>query len=90
MKQRKWKILIYKALKEEKAMESAHPTVFDNSLPISMVRRQSGIISVERRKLITSVSSTCNGRTQQSSLLERKDLSNKNGQELEQFEVSDD
>ena len=34
-------------------------TVFESSLPISIVRRHKGIISVERRKLITSVSSTC-------------------------------
>jgi hypothetical protein len=34
-------------------------TVLDSSLPISMVRRHSGMISVESRKLITSVSSTC-------------------------------
>ena len=34
-------------------------TVLDNSLPISMVRRHSGMISVDSRKLITSVSSTC-------------------------------
>lgn len=34
------------------------PTVFDNSLPISIVRRHRGIISVDRRKLMTSVSST--------------------------------
>ena len=34
-------------------------TVLESSDPISMVRRQSGIISVESRKLITSVSSTC-------------------------------
>lgn len=34
-------------------------TVFDSSLPISIVRKHRGIISVERRKLITSVSSTC-------------------------------
>nr|GMC70079.1 hypothetical protein Iba_chr03aCG12630 [Ipomoea batatas]GMC72438.1 hypothetical protein Iba_chr03bCG11490 [Ipomoea batatas]GMC74528.1 hypothetical protein Iba_chr03cCG11110 [Ipomoea batatas] len=33
-------------------------TVFESSLPISIVRRQSGIISVDRRKLITSLSST--------------------------------
>ena len=39
-------------------IKSDYSTVFDNSLPISIVRRQSGIISVERRKLITSVSST--------------------------------
>ena len=32
-------------------------TVFDSSLPDSMMRRQSGIISVVRRKLITSCSS---------------------------------
>jgi hypothetical protein len=40
------------------AIKSDYSTVFDNSLPISIVRRHSGIISVERRKLITSVSST--------------------------------
>ena len=34
-------------------------TVLDSSLPISMVRRHSGMISVDSRKLITSVSSTC-------------------------------
>jgi hypothetical protein len=33
-------------------------TVLDSSLPVSMVRRQSGIISVDSRKLMTSVSST--------------------------------
>ena len=33
-------------------------TVLDSSLPISMVRRQSGMISVDNRKLMTSVSST--------------------------------
>jgi len=36
-----------------------HSTVFDSSLPISIVRRHRGIISVDSRKLITSVSSTC-------------------------------
>lgn len=35
-----------------------HSTVFDNSLPISIVRKHRGIISVDSRKLITSVSST--------------------------------
>lgn len=39
--------------------EGAQRTVFDSSLPISMVRRHRGMISVERRKLMTSVSSTC-------------------------------
>ncbi len=34
-------------------------TVLDSSLPISMVRRHSGMISVDSRKLMTSVSSTC-------------------------------
>ena len=34
-------------------------TVLDSSLPSSMVRRQSGMISVVSRKLMTSVSSTC-------------------------------
>jgi hypothetical protein len=34
-------------------------TVFDSSLPISMVRKQRGIISVCSKKLMTSVSSTC-------------------------------
>lgn len=34
-------------------------TVFDSSLPISIVRRQRGMISVDSRKLMTSVSSTC-------------------------------
>jgi hypothetical protein len=43
---------------KSRVIKSGHSTVFDNSLPISMVRRHSGIISVERRKLITSVSST--------------------------------
>ncbi len=33
-------------------------TVLDSSLPVSMVRRHSGMISVDSRKLITSVSST--------------------------------
>ena len=33
-------------------------TVFDNSLPLSIIRRQRGIISVLRRKLITSGLST--------------------------------
>ena len=33
-------------------------TVLDSSLPSSMVRRQSGMISVVKRKLMTSVSST--------------------------------
>lgn len=36
-------------------------TVLDSSLPVSMVRRQSGMISVDSRKLITSVSSTWGG-----------------------------
>ncbi len=35
----------------------ASVTVFESSLPDSMIRRQSGIISVVRRKLITSCSS---------------------------------
>lgn len=34
-------------------------TVLDSSLPISMVRKHKGMISVDKRKLITSVSSTC-------------------------------
>lgn len=34
-------------------------TVLDSSLPISMVRRHSGMISVDSRKLMTSESSTC-------------------------------
>ena len=34
-------------------------TVLESSEPISMVRRQSGMISVLSRKLITPVSSTC-------------------------------
>ena len=34
-------------------------TVFDSSLPDSIIRRQSGIISVVNRKLITSCSSVC-------------------------------
>lgn len=33
-------------------------TVFDSSLPISIVRRHRGMISVESKKLMTSVSST--------------------------------
>lgn len=33
-------------------------TVFDNSLPISMVRKHNGMISVDSKKLMTSVSST--------------------------------
>ena len=33
-------------------------TVLDSSDPVSMVRRHSGMISVDSRKLITSVSST--------------------------------
>jgi hypothetical protein len=33
-------------------------TVLESSLPVSIVRRQSGMISVDKRKLITSVSST--------------------------------
>ena len=33
-------------------------TVLDSSLPISIVRRHSGMISVDSRKLMTSVSST--------------------------------
>ena len=36
-------------------------TVLDSSVPISMVRRHSGMISVDSRKLITSVSSTWGG-----------------------------
>ena len=34
-------------------------TVFESSLPDSMIRRQRGMISVVRRKLITSCSSVC-------------------------------
>lgn len=34
-------------------------TVLDSSLPISMVRKHRGMISVDKRKFITSVSSTC-------------------------------
>ncbi len=37
-------------------------TVFDSSEPVSMIRRQRGIISVERRKLMTSELSFCCGR----------------------------
>ena len=38
-------------------------TVFDNSEPVSMIRRQSGMISVERRKCMTELLSFCwNGR----------------------------
>lgn len=33
-------------------------TVFESSDPVSMIRRQRGMISVESRKLMTSVSST--------------------------------
>ena len=36
---------------------SQERTVFDNSLPASMIRRQSGMISVVNRKLMTSCSS---------------------------------
>lgn len=34
-------------------------TVLDSSEPVSMIRRQRGIISVERRKLMTSEFSFC-------------------------------
>ena len=34
-------------------------TVLDNSEPVSMIRRQSGMISVERRKWITVLLSFC-------------------------------
>jgi hypothetical protein len=34
-------------------------TVFDNSEPVSIILKQRGIISVERRKLITSELSFC-------------------------------
>lgn len=34
-------------------------TVLDNSLPVSMMRRQRGMISVDKRKLITSGLSFC-------------------------------
>lgn len=34
-------------------------TVLDSSDPVSMMRRQRGMISVERRKLITSLLSFC-------------------------------
>ena len=34
-------------------------TVFDNSLPDSIIRKHNGIISVVNRKLITSGSSVC-------------------------------
>jgi hypothetical protein len=43
-------------------------TVLDSSVPISMVRRHSGMISVDSRKLITSVSSTCTKAGRQSGL----------------------
>jgi hypothetical protein len=33
-------------------------TVFDNSEPLSIIRKQSGIISVDKRKLMTSLLST--------------------------------
>ena len=36
-------------------------TVLDSSLPISIVRRHSGMISVDSRNAMTSVSSTCQG-----------------------------
>jgi hypothetical protein len=35
-------------------------TVLDSSLPVSIIRKQRGIISVDKRKLMTSVSSTLN------------------------------
>jgi len=34
-------------------------TVFDNSDPVSMIRRHNGIISVDKRKLMTSEFSFC-------------------------------
>ena len=34
-------------------------TVFDNSEPVSMIRRHNGIISVDKRKLMTSEFSFC-------------------------------
>lgn len=34
-------------------------TVFDSSDPVSMIRRQSGMISVDKRKLMTSLLSFC-------------------------------
>ena len=43
-------------------------TVLESSLPISMVLRQRGIISVDSKKLITLESSTCQGHPQKSQL----------------------
>jgi hypothetical protein len=39
---------------ENSNLSSDHLTVLDNSDPVSMIRRQSGIISVDKRKLTTS------------------------------------
>ena len=46
-------------------------TVLDSSLPISMVRKQSGMISVDSKKLMTSVSSTCTSQEQALHLVDR-------------------
>ena len=35
-------------------------TVLDNSEPVSIIRKHKGMISVDNKKLITSLSSTCN------------------------------
>lgn len=60
----KGKVLLpTRAMVQERRKDCAVLTVFDNSLPISIVRRQSGMISVDNKKLITSVSSTCNVQT---------------------------
>lgn len=42
-----------------KIQEVSSLTVLESSLPVSIVRRHRGIISVERRKPTTSASSTC-------------------------------
>ena len=49
-------------------------TVFDSSEPSSMVRRQSGMISVESRKFITAVSSTWERRQRRGAAPERARL----------------
>lgn len=40
--------------KKQKKMKE-RPTVLESSLPVSMMRRQRGMISVESKKVITSV-----------------------------------
>ena len=54
-----WKLL--QCASKIKSLEFTSLTVFESSLPDSMILKHKGIISVVRRKFITSASSVCKG-----------------------------